>query len=579
MYEFMKPVKVRSLCVGGLIDEQGRFLKVIGNLPIKEGETVWTDGNIAYGHIPIKSTVKPFWADGGYPVLADGINGYIRESGTYKAKELNLKNEPNTYLMNTKNKIFGIPNDFKNRLNVIDAENIIPKYSYEKNQYYAATMSKQYFSTSNMEFNSNGKIIKGSPYVSSSELIRINTVTDSARIGCSSNSSFNPMKYCDRVVKIIIDDCKCKGGYLDYLYAQVLDFRFINNSKKWEAIVVYNTYGQIVIPCEQESYDSEYVSVELSENSFTHELESKSHFIGKNYIFKYLCTSITKRDVLREVEENPDIYVDLYNVRIIARINDEGKFEVLQKCIQTKEKKTTYIVRRYVYWLPIEECSLLYIPVDAVGEYSYYMHRIGEENSDYDTQIPAGAGFLSYTKFDMYVPRMGEETAEQVINAIDINYSAPFDVSLNGEYNATTDLFHLYDIRKDHEVILDKLECVKKAYLIEPTAYSNVKEMKKGNGWDIKKTSSDGIITYEYSSKPPGYYIEDEAQFHLLPHVCLTNINNGYLLAYRSCYLQGGLYKIVNGDKILLGEHAKNLRFNYMNRVKAFVKPENRNRI
>lgn len=53
-YEYMNPVTVQSAAAGGIIDESGRFLRMAGSIHVKPGDTVWTDGNIVYGHSPTK---------------------------------------------------------------------------------------------------------------------------------------------------------------------------------------------------------------------------------------------------------------------------------------------------------------------------------------------------------------------------------------------------------------------------------------------------------------------------------------------------------------------------------------------
>lgn len=86
-YEYMRQVVVRSVGVGGVVDENGRSLKVIGNMPIQPGDIVWTDGRIVYGHRPARPNVKPQTQKSGIPFFCIGKNrqgGYITANGNIR---------------------------------------------------------------------------------------------------------------------------------------------------------------------------------------------------------------------------------------------------------------------------------------------------------------------------------------------------------------------------------------------------------------------------------------------------------------------------------------------------------------
>ncbi len=70
--EYMRQVRVQSVGAGGIVDENGRHLIPIGNLQIKEGDTVWTDGRIVYGHVPIRPTVNLPNDSPGIPYSCEG---------------------------------------------------------------------------------------------------------------------------------------------------------------------------------------------------------------------------------------------------------------------------------------------------------------------------------------------------------------------------------------------------------------------------------------------------------------------------------------------------------------------------
>lgn len=80
-YEYMRQVVVRSVGVGGVVDDNGRNLRVIGNMPIKPGDTVWTDGRIVYGHRPVRPNVKPVINETMYPYAGESGCGAFNVSG------------------------------------------------------------------------------------------------------------------------------------------------------------------------------------------------------------------------------------------------------------------------------------------------------------------------------------------------------------------------------------------------------------------------------------------------------------------------------------------------------------------
>lgn len=81
-YEYMRAVTVASVGGGGITDEDGRFLRMIGNLPVKAGDRVWTDGRVVYGHVPIRPQANPPTHKPGYPWSCDAhYAGAYTESG------------------------------------------------------------------------------------------------------------------------------------------------------------------------------------------------------------------------------------------------------------------------------------------------------------------------------------------------------------------------------------------------------------------------------------------------------------------------------------------------------------------
>lgn len=111
MFEYMKNVRVQAVGVGCVIDENGRKLRMIGNMPVKEGDIVWTDGHIAYGHRPVKEQVHlpagvsgvPF-AD--KPQTADNFaQGYYNDTANRRLKHLGNA-EDGGFLVNDERRLY-----------------------------------------------------------------------------------------------------------------------------------------------------------------------------------------------------------------------------------------------------------------------------------------------------------------------------------------------------------------------------------------------------------------------------------------------------------------------------------------
>lgn len=81
---------IKSVGQSGVIDAQGRRLNFIGYLPVKAGDTVYTDGNVIFGNAPPKGAPAIFDEPSGIPVLGDEdssgdeLRGYFTINGKYK---------------------------------------------------------------------------------------------------------------------------------------------------------------------------------------------------------------------------------------------------------------------------------------------------------------------------------------------------------------------------------------------------------------------------------------------------------------------------------------------------------------
>ena len=85
------------------IGANGEKLQFVGNWYGKAGDTVWTDGNIIFGHSPLRASsmmISP--ANSGIPVLCDNLRGYFSPAGTWSDYDIAQKD----WIVNNENYFF-----------------------------------------------------------------------------------------------------------------------------------------------------------------------------------------------------------------------------------------------------------------------------------------------------------------------------------------------------------------------------------------------------------------------------------------------------------------------------------------
>ena len=118
--------KIKTLGSGGAIDINGRWLRFIGRLPVREGDTVYTDGNVIFGHVPPKAAPMLVSDLSGIPVLGvsylladeeQELRGYFTTSGRYKPYKI----AKDAWVANSEKK-FTHGEEYFKRDEVIDAD-------------------------------------------------------------------------------------------------------------------------------------------------------------------------------------------------------------------------------------------------------------------------------------------------------------------------------------------------------------------------------------------------------------------------------------------------------------------------
>lgn len=115
--------QIQSVHTGGAVDVQGRNLIFIGYMPVKAGDTVYTDGRVIFGNAPPKGSPDIFDDPHGIPVLGERdstsleeLRGYFTPRGKYKRYEV----AHDDWITNS-DKIFNHGNEFVGTNKVIDA--------------------------------------------------------------------------------------------------------------------------------------------------------------------------------------------------------------------------------------------------------------------------------------------------------------------------------------------------------------------------------------------------------------------------------------------------------------------------
>ena len=86
------------------IGANGERLQFVGNWYGRAGDTVWTDGNIIFGHSPLRaSSTMMVLPNIGIPVLCDNLRGYFSPAGTWSAYDIAQKD----WIVNNENTFFG----------------------------------------------------------------------------------------------------------------------------------------------------------------------------------------------------------------------------------------------------------------------------------------------------------------------------------------------------------------------------------------------------------------------------------------------------------------------------------------
>lgn len=109
--------QIKSLFGGGAVDTEGKRLIFIGYLPVKEGDTVYTDGTVIFGNAPPRGMPTIVDTPSGVPVLGDDLRGYFDKHARFRHYQI----AQDDWIVNSKRK-FSHGSIALNAEKIIDAD-------------------------------------------------------------------------------------------------------------------------------------------------------------------------------------------------------------------------------------------------------------------------------------------------------------------------------------------------------------------------------------------------------------------------------------------------------------------------
>ncbi len=220
MYDnrYLYPVTVTDTGEGCVL-ANGKSFRVIGNLQVKPGDTVYTDGRIVYGHSPVRQNVNLPTMRPGVPFvftqfgMPEPEQGYFTDRAIKKLKILgDIANK--SFLVNSERKIF-FGGDVDNY--ALDAEVLTDEKGNEVGFSYAYAKERE--NICSLPSRNNSKI-----YIENS-LGTSSTIIDLA------NDDFYGL-----VAEDVAEKCECTEYEMDPNMIQCLYFRFTDKKGNWELI-------------------------------------------------------------------------------------------------------------------------------------------------------------------------------------------------------------------------------------------------------------------------------------------------------------------------------------------------------
>ena len=621
--------RIRSVGVGAVIDENGRHLQVIGSLPINEGDFVWTDGKIAYGHRPTRQTVNLCLEQyGGIPVIGNLKNGYYALDGEFYEHEYKVPVmlNDNKYLYYT-----SVPYnnyDFLRRDEEImedDEGNNIGFYlAFEVLGQSADSeyvIYGSYYDSNLLMLNEGRRLIKrnstirvatetmGSS-VASGPLAgyRFYTLTELAEFKLAENIAIQ------EELKKIYDSFNT-GGYYDraFYYAwivnQLIDFRFTDRKGNWEMVLASHCSGVMYFIVD-DSTGMAVNKIPLSEHprvesTPTEETVEMLEYLGSIPIgdiqdgiypagmYRVRVTWKKTAKIVTDSEDEDNMndastrkvhaYAEVNPSYVVQKIKSDGTKEIVQKHISTQKAKylppTGNDDENDYYYITREERTFT-----SLVDYGWYGYcddaifvqeevRIYNEEwigSDEDDFLRIGMPtFIEGHGTAMYINRAYRSIADcesGIGEPISPEPPTNYEIKLGGGV-AKTNTLGIYEVKDESgKVILDEYPQPK-----GHKAFWVEPTYGLGNNYSEPRRATyhyaDGTTEYvENNTKEPKFVKDDDYITYKFPHLSIGKLSNGHLLS--NAVGDGELCLIKDKQLTVLDDKSNNYRLNYSKRVK-----------
>lgn len=433
-YEYMQAVKVQAVITGGVIDENGRSLRMIGRMHVKAGDTVWTDGRIVYGHSPAKEKGMPAFQRSGIPSIGDGTvwsgdwgNCIFKAGGTLYAPRTDLNmglrmNHVVNYMYTTSKAVYGHDdtsprtNFLGDYLDVKVADNTVytAEYTLDDAPFYGKTSQSEdyafyrdlqtfianfYFyhddeasSPANpvfdLRYHSTGGKVYSNPVIAIKQNgSTIGTITLSDYQFALDTLKEIYLSYDEsgdsRIEKRYhftgnVDGKKVPGCdiWCSYMFTQVLNFTFTDNAGNWEMILLSAVEG-VVLP---------------------HTIDTEYNFVTEEYEDVY-----------------SDYHISCPVIYYVMRIKSNGTPEMLHRRIIVKSFEDNAVTR--LAWenakaVEVEEIDVKQEPYFEIdfGDCSMTtnLKSIGSITDSNGNSVVGGIALYGFEQFTMSNPEMAQ---------------------------------------------------------------------------------------------------------------------------------------------------------------------------
>ena len=374
----------------GFVNADGKTLRTIGNLPVKVGDTIYTDGRIVYGHIPVRCSVNMSHTLSGivlsgyqYTIFKDIGHRYSDTRCDALDRNTNISNAFN-WLYEKDNKLYGYvygasSDGIGDFLDIYCTDSAVYTAEYAVHDAAFEGVSQAPFSTWNYQ-NKHSILSNYSYYANDDGSFKLNTndgttVYTNSVIEIKRNGSLlksltlSDYKFAEDKLKELylsydnldpsLKRYDSEGDYyghitgvdiwVTFLYTQVLSFGFIDNSGNWEMIVLSMASGT----CSPHAVDEEPKRDESGE--FIPDGEGKYIMEEVNSTFSFFC---------------PVIYY-------VMRVKSNGETSVLHECVMVQKMLNNGVEPSNEFWtnarsIEIEEVNILTRPPFEIdfGNYS-----------------------------------------------------------------------------------------------------------------------------------------------------------------------------------------------------------------